>query len=136
MGKTYLADTADVLVPRLLVEPEVLVQPEADVVPVEAVRELVQVQEVLLERARDRRLLQGDQRGERYTRAQGVRTFPLALSPVNQTVAPFCVSSCARSSALTDPASDRPQSKICPYPVHSRARDCAQAHRRTHQRGK
>lgn len=53
---THLADAADVLVPRLLVEPEVLVQPEADVVAVQAVRELVQVEEVLLERARDRRL--------------------------------------------------------------------------------
>ena len=54
--RTHLADAADVLVARLLVEPEVLVEPEADVVPVEPVRELVQVEEVLLERARDRRL--------------------------------------------------------------------------------
>lgn len=53
---THLADPADVLVARLLVEPEVLVEPEADVVPVEPVRELVEVQEVLLERAGDRRL--------------------------------------------------------------------------------
>ena len=53
---TYLSDPPDVLVARLVVEAEVLVQPEPDVVPIEAVRELVQVEEVLLERARDRRL--------------------------------------------------------------------------------
>ena len=31
-------------------------------------------------------------------------TFPLALSPVNQIVTPFCLSSVARSSAFTEPA--------------------------------
>ena len=54
--RTHLADATDVLIARLLVEPEVLVEPEADVVPVEPVRELVEVQEVLLERTSDRRL--------------------------------------------------------------------------------
>lgn len=53
---THLADPADVLIARLLVEPEILVKSEADVVPVEPVRELVEVQKVLLERAGDRRL--------------------------------------------------------------------------------
>lgn len=51
-----LADAADVLGARLLVEAEVLVQSEADVVAVKTVRELLEVQQVLLERARDRRL--------------------------------------------------------------------------------
>ncbi len=53
---THLADPADVLVARLLVESEVLVQPEADVVAIQPVRELVQVEKVLLECAGDRRL--------------------------------------------------------------------------------
>ena len=53
---THLADPTDVLVARLLVEPEVLVQPEADVIAIQTVRELVQVEEVLLECASDRRL--------------------------------------------------------------------------------
>ena len=55
-GGTHLADAADVLRARLLVEAEVLVQAEADVVAVEAVGELVEVEEVLLERAGNRRL--------------------------------------------------------------------------------
>ena len=53
---THLADAADVLRARLLVEAEVLVQAEADVVAVEAVGELVEVEEVLLESAGNRRL--------------------------------------------------------------------------------
>ena len=61
-GTTHLADPTDVLIARLLVEPEVLVESKPDVVAVEAVRELAQVQEVLLQRAGDRRLQQQQQR--------------------------------------------------------------------------
>jgi len=52
----HLPDASDVLDPRLLVEAEILVEPEADVVPVKAVRELVTVEEVLLEGTRNSRL--------------------------------------------------------------------------------
>ena len=54
--QAHLPDPADVLVPALLVEAEVVVEAEADVVAIEAVGELLEVEEVLLERARDRRL--------------------------------------------------------------------------------
>ena len=40
---SHLADTPDVLVTRLFVEPEVLVETKADVVAVEAVGEFVQM---------------------------------------------------------------------------------------------
>ena len=39
---------------------------------------------------------------------RATRTFPLALSPVNQIVTPFWASSVARSSAFTEPAMPRP----------------------------
>ena len=55
-ANAHLADAADVLSARLLVEAEILVQTKADVVAVEAVGELLEVEEVLLERAGDRRL--------------------------------------------------------------------------------
>ena len=49
--QSYLTNPTDVLVPRLLVEAEVLVETKADVVAIQAVGELVEVEEVLLERA-------------------------------------------------------------------------------------
>ena len=52
----YLGDPADVLIAVLLREAQVLVQAEAHVVAVEAVGGHAQVQQVLLERRRDRRL--------------------------------------------------------------------------------
>lgn len=52
----YFADPADVLRARLFVEAKILVESEADVVAVEAVGELLEVEEMLLERACDRRL--------------------------------------------------------------------------------
>lgn len=55
-GRTHLADAADVLVAGLVVKAEILVQAEPDVVAVETVAEFVQVQQVLLKRARDGRL--------------------------------------------------------------------------------
>ena len=54
--QAHLPDPADILVPALLVEAEVVVEAEADVVAVEAVGELVEMEEVLLERAGNRRL--------------------------------------------------------------------------------
>lgn len=57
----YLADPADVLVARLLIESEILVEAEADVIAVEAVGELLEVEEVLLERTSDGRLQQGSE---------------------------------------------------------------------------
>ena len=72
----------------------------------------MQVQEVLLERARDRRLhsdpsapsvLCPHARGRNATQGGGKRTFPLALSPVNHTVTPFWERRLERSSAFTEP---------------------------------
>ena len=48
---THLANTTNVLIPRLFIEAQVLVQPEANVVAVEPICELLKVEEVLLERA-------------------------------------------------------------------------------------
>lgn len=125
-----LADAADVLVARALVEAEVLVQPEAHVVTVEAVAEAVLVQQVLLERARDGGLraarsgLGTARDGPR--RREGTRhTFPLALRPVSQMVTPFCFSSSARPALSTEPArtvsrlGERYIVRVCAY-LHER----------------
>lgn len=58
---TYLGNAADVLVAVLLREAQVLVQAEADIVAVEAVGGQADVEEVLLQRGRDRRLARGRQ---------------------------------------------------------------------------
>ena len=47
----HLANAADVLIARFLVEAEVLVETEADVIAVQAVAKLLQVEKVLLKRA-------------------------------------------------------------------------------------
>lgn len=57
--QTYLADAPDVLGAVLVGEAEVLVEAEAHVVAVEAVGGQAEVQEVLLERRRHRRLARG-----------------------------------------------------------------------------
>ena len=67
--QAHLADPADVLVPALLVEAEVVVEAEADVVAVESVGELLEVEEVLLERAADRGLAAGAEASEPDRRA-------------------------------------------------------------------
>ena len=55
---TYLANTANVLVARLLIEAEVLIETEANVVTIEAVGELLEVKQMLLKRTSDGRLQQ------------------------------------------------------------------------------
>ena len=52
----YLANSTNVLVPRLLIETQVLVQTEPDIVAIQTVGELLEVEEVLLERTCDGRL--------------------------------------------------------------------------------
>lgn len=54
--QTYLSYSANILVPRLLIETKVLVQAKAHVVAIKTVGELLEVEKVLLERACDRRL--------------------------------------------------------------------------------
>lgn len=54
---TDLANTTDVLVPRLLVKTQVLIQSEPHIVSIQTIGELVQVKQVLLEGARDSGLL-------------------------------------------------------------------------------
>ena len=68
-GQAHLPDPAGILVPALLVEAEVVVEAEADVVAVEAVGELLEVEEVLLERAADRGLAAGAEASEPDRRA-------------------------------------------------------------------
>ena len=53
---TNLANTANVLVARLLIEAEVLIETEANVVTIEAVGELLEVKQMLLKRTSDGRL--------------------------------------------------------------------------------
>jgi hypothetical protein len=56
LGRPYLSNTPDVLVPVLLAEPKVLVQSKAHIVAIETVGGEAQVQQVLLERSCDGRL--------------------------------------------------------------------------------
>lgn len=62
--KTYLSDTANVLIAVLLTEAQVLVEAEADVVAVEAVRGQAQVQQVLFKGGGDGGLARGGEAGE------------------------------------------------------------------------
>lgn len=103
-SSTCLADSADVLVARLLVEAKVLVQTEPDVIAVKTVAELLQVQEVLLESTCDGRLYaeSGSARCG-FSKILRGHTFPLALNPVNQMVTPFCSKRRARSRPSTEP---------------------------------
>lgn len=80
-----------------------LVQTESDVIAVKSERMQLLVQKVLLQRRSDRGLRIHRQPGITRVGPQR-RTFPLALRPVNQTVAPFWPTSWDRSSYETEPA--------------------------------
>jgi hypothetical protein len=56
---THLADSANVFIAGLLIESEIFIQAEPDVVPVQPVRELAQMEQMLLESACDRGLCAG-----------------------------------------------------------------------------
>ena len=100
----YLSDSPNVLVARRLVEAEVFIQTKSDVIAIQAIGKFMEVEEMLLKRTGD---------GGLYGIAvfliavkssyEGQYTFPLALSPVNQMVTPFCFSNSERSSEFTEP---------------------------------
>lgn len=71
----------------------------AYVISIQAVRELVKVKEVLLECTGNGRLDKISYRIMEPT----LLTFPLALRPVSQMVAPFCLRSSDRSALVTEP---------------------------------
>ncbi len=58
VGRPYLAYTSNILVPRFLIEPKILVEPESYIVAIKPVRELVQMEEVLLKCAGNGGLVQ------------------------------------------------------------------------------
>ena len=99
---THLADSADVFVAGLLIKSEIFIQAETDVVPVQSVREFVQMEQMLFESACDRGLC-GMGEIARYPKRYAYPTLPLALSPVNQIVIPFCCRRSTLSLMSTDP---------------------------------